>query len=121
MSKIERYIRERIVAIWRSRTLRLVIVGALLWKIGQHFGAWSVVKPIAGQVDPIIVQSAAFKLLVMLVDFLAIQNLLAVLDNRAGVQFRKDWLPRLMEGNVAVAVYLGGRFLGTCVLVGLAS
>ena len=44
---------------------------------------------------------------------------LRTFDHVAGTSFKYDYYPQLMEGNVAVAVYCGLRFLGAALLGGL--
>lgn len=38
------------------------------------------------------------------------------MDRVAGVSFRHDILPELRAGNVAMAIYVGARWLGLCIL-----
>ena len=44
---------------------------------------------------------------------------LRTFDKVAGTSFQNDYLPQLMEGNMAVAIYCGLRFLGAALLGGL--
>ena len=114
------WIVDRIIGLYRSRTIRLVAYVVLLAVAGHVLGASAFLKPVFGQVDPILYQSAAFKLTFAIVAVVAVQNILPAFDNRAGLTWSKDWMPLLKSGNVAVAVYLGARFVGTCILMGWA-
>lgn len=44
---------------------------------------------------------------------------LRTFDKVAGTSFKNDYYPQLMEGNMAVAMYCGLRFLGAALLGGL--
>lgn len=118
MSKTSDYIIARARGLWRSRTVRLCWYGCLVW-VFVWLTAGNAYSPAAvlGQVEPILVQSAAFKLFATVVGVVAVQNVLAAFDNLLGLSFSKDWLPELRAGNLAVSVYLGGRFIGACLLV----
>ena len=60
-----RFIAARILALWRSRTLRLLCYLAAIWAVGNYLMLWPGVAAVSAQyVEPILLQSAAFKLVV---------------------------------------------------------
>jgi len=121
MNRASTYLTARLLGLYRSRTIRLLCYGALLWIPASYAvrHGWFPAA-ILGQIDPVILQSAAFRLTFGVLAAVAVQEVLAVFDNRAGVQFRTEWLPELRAGNIAIAIYLGARFVGVCLLIGWA-
>lgn len=117
------YDRGREVArrVWRSRTLRLTFYAALAFlalKLAASSGLFPV--SVLGQVDPILYQSAGLRIAFCIVAAIAMLNVLAAFDNSAGISFRKDVLPELVTGNLAIAVYFGARILAVAIVMGCA-
>lgn len=105
--------------LFRSRHLRLG-VGALLLLLVWNAGGSRLVAPLLGELDPILIQSAGFKLVFGWAAVFLLWNTLAGLDNGLHLRFRQDVWPALKAGNLAVAIYFGARVLAVALLIGAA-
>lgn len=117
MSRGRDYVTAKALGIWRSRTLRLAVYAAIAWLVVPA-GAVYAVADYFRQVDPILVQSGAFKMVFALVYVVLAMEVLKAFDNYAGIRFREDVLTELKDRNLAVALYFGLRLIA--VFLGMA-
>lgn len=63
--------------------------------------------------------SAGFQLLKVALALFTVYLMLRIFDESADVSFKENTLKALYEGNIAVGIYYGCRFLGAAILGGL--
>lgn len=67
--------------------------------------------------NTVMLTSGVYQLVMAIIAILMVWLLLRLLDVALGFRFR-DWLQE-NQNDTAIGIYLGLRFLGACILVGL--
>ena len=95
-----------------SLALALLVIAGGLFLLALQFSG--VDSPIALS---LISRSGSF--LELMLKLGIVNAFLWVLDKKLGLEWKDEVIPKLENGNVALALYLGLRFIGVCLLIAI--